>query len=58
MEITCRLIRDHKVAVIPGHTFGMTGGCYLRVAFGALEKNLATEGISRLTNGLRSIMEP
>lgn len=57
MDVVCRLIQEHKIAVIPGHTFGMIDGCYLRVAFGALEKDLATEGIRRLTNGLRSIME-
>ncbi len=50
-----RLIREHKVAVIPGTTFGMTEGCYIRVAFGALEKETVTEGIGRLADGLRTI---
>lgn len=50
-----RLIREHRVAVIPGTTFGMTDGCYLRVAFGALDKDTVTEGIGRLAEGLRTI---
>ena len=50
-----RLIREHRVAVIPGSAFGMTDGCYLRVAYGALEKNTVAEGIGRLVGGLRDI---
>ena len=56
MTLAGRLIKEHQVAVIPGHTFGLTGGCYLRVAYGALDKNNAAEGIQRLTNGLRAII--
>jgi aspartate/methionine/tyrosine aminotransferase len=51
-----RLIREHKVAVIPGDAFGMTDGCYLRVAYGALQKATVAEGIGRLVNGLRMIL--
>jgi aspartate/methionine/tyrosine aminotransferase len=51
-----RLIREHKVAVIPGTAFGMTDGCYFRVAFGALQKATVTEGIGRLVTGLRTIL--
>jgi len=50
-----RLIREHKVAVIPGTTFGMTDGCYLRVAFGALDRDTVAEGIGRLVDGLGTI---
>ena len=28
-----RLIRDHKVAVIPGATFGLDKGCFLSILF-------------------------
>ncbi|MEE9552072.1 MAG: pyridoxal phosphate-dependent aminotransferase [Gammaproteobacteria bacterium] len=56
MEIVIRLIKEYKVAVIPGHTFGMKDGCYLRVAYGALEKDTAADGIRRLVNGLTSII--
>lgn len=51
-----RLIREHKVAVIPGTAFGMTEGCYFRVAYGALQKATVTEGIGRLVRGLRAIL--
>jgi aspartate/methionine/tyrosine aminotransferase len=51
-----RLIREHKVAVIPGPAFGMTDGCYFRVAYGALQKATVAEGIGRLVTGLRAIL--
>jgi aspartate/methionine/tyrosine aminotransferase len=51
-----RLIREHKVAVIPGTAFGMTDGCYFRVAYGALQRATVAEGIGRLARGLRSIL--
>jgi aspartate/methionine/tyrosine aminotransferase len=50
-----RLIRDHKVAVTPGTAFGMTDGCYFRVAYGALQKDTVAEGIGRLVEGLRAL---
>ncbi|BAY85282.1 aspartate aminotransferase [Calothrix parasitica NIES-267] len=52
-ELVKRLINEHKIAVLPGTTFGMNQGCYLRVAYGALQKETAKEGIERLVNGLR-----
>jgi len=51
-----RLIREHRVAVIPGDAFGMTDGCYFRVAYGALQKATVAEGIGRLVAGLRAIL--
>lgn len=56
MTIAERLIREHKVAVIPGPAFGMTEGCYFRVAYGALQKATVAEGIGRLVTGLREIL--
>lgn len=56
LELVERLIREHKVAVIPGNTFGMDNGCYLRVAYGALQKETAEEGIERLVSGLQTIL--
>jgi aspartate/methionine/tyrosine aminotransferase len=50
-----RLVREHKVAVIPGTAFGMSG-CYFRVAYGALQKVTVAEGIGRLVNGLRAVL--
>jgi aspartate/methionine/tyrosine aminotransferase len=52
-----RLVREHKVAVIPGSAFGMEDGCYLRVAYGALQKDTVAEGIGRLADGLRAIFD-
>ncbi len=34
--------------MIPGPAFGMTDGCYFRVAYGALQKETVAEGIGRL----------
>jgi aspartate/methionine/tyrosine aminotransferase len=51
-----RLIREHRIAVIPGTAFGMTGGCHFRVAYGALQKETVAEGIGRLVRGLREIL--
>ncbi len=51
-----RLVREHKVAVVPGTAFGMSDGCYFRVAFGALQKATVAEGIGRLVAGLRATL--
>lgn len=56
LELVKRLIQEHQVAVIPGTTFGMKDGCYLRVAYGALKKETAKEGIERLVQGLQTII--
>ncbi len=55
-ELVKRLIQEHQIAVIPGTTFGMHNGCYLRVAYGALQKQTAKEGIERLVRGLKKIV--
>jgi aspartate/methionine/tyrosine aminotransferase len=51
-----RLIRDFGVAVIPGSAFGTSEGCYLRIAYGALQKDTVGEGIGRLVKGLRALV--
>jgi len=56
MIVAERLIREFKVAVIPGPAFGMIDGCYFRVAYGALQKETVAEGIGRLVTGLRDIL--
>ena len=56
MTIVERLVRDHRVAVLPGTTFGMTDGCYFRIAYGALQKATVAEGMGRLVRGLRDIV--
>jgi aspartate/methionine/tyrosine aminotransferase len=55
MTLTERLIKEHGVAVIPGTAFGMKQGCYLRVAYAALETQTVREGCDRLVAGLRAI---
>jgi len=56
-ELVKRLIQEHQIAVIPGTTFGMEDGCYLRVAYGALQQETAKEGIERLVKGLQNIVK-
>ena len=57
LEVATRLIREHGVAVIPGNAFGLTHGCYLRVAYGALPKAATMEGLDRLDRGLRTLLQ-
>lgn len=56
MTLAERLIREHRVAAIPGDAFGLEDGCYLRIAYGALEPDTAAAGIGRLVTGLRRIV--
>jgi aspartate/methionine/tyrosine aminotransferase len=56
MDLVETLIRDHRVAVMPGSTFGVGEGCSLRVAYGALDEKSVVEGIGRLVNGLRATL--
>lgn len=56
MTVVERLIREHRVAAIPGSVFGMSDGCYLRVSYGALQKETVVEGLSRLVAGLQAIL--
>jgi aspartate/methionine/tyrosine aminotransferase len=57
MVLTERLVRDHKVAVMPGSAFG-AAGCAIRVSYGALDADTVAEGLSRLVTGLRTIVGP
>jgi aspartate/methionine/tyrosine aminotransferase len=57
MTLAERLVREYQVAVIPGETFGMSDGCYLRVAYGALDKETAIEGIGRLVQGISRLAQ-
>jgi len=56
LDLAERLIREYGVAVIPGDTFGMTEGCYLRISYGPLDKRTAALGLDRLVKGLRGIV--
>ena len=56
MTLAERLIREHRVATVPGTTFGLTDGCYLRVSYGALEADTVDEGVGRLVGGLKVLV--
>ncbi len=56
MTLVERLIREYRIAVIPGSAFGAETGCYLRIAYGALRKETVTTGIGRLVQGLRALV--
>ena len=55
MTLAERLIREHRVAVIPGDAFGVTDVCSMRVSFGALDEATVDAGLGRLTSGLKGI---
>jgi aspartate/methionine/tyrosine aminotransferase len=55
MKLTEQLVRDHRVAVIPGTAFGFQQGCFVRLAYGALDRQTATEAVGRFLNGLKTI---
>ena len=50
-----RLIREHRIAVIPGTAFGMDDGCYLRIGYGAVDAASMVEGMKRLVTGLTAL---
>jgi aspartate/methionine/tyrosine aminotransferase len=56
MAILERLVKEHRVAVIPGTAFGLTNECCFRVAYGALQRETVAEGVGRLVEGLRAIL--
>jgi aspartate/methionine/tyrosine aminotransferase len=55
MTLGERLIREHRVATVPGTTFGLHDGCYLRVSYGALAPETVEEGMGRLVAGLKAL---
>lgn len=56
LALVDRLIRRYRVAVIPGSAFGITQGCYLRIAYGALDPKSVEEGMNRLVNGIQELI--
>ena len=51
------IYRDQrKLATVPGTTFGLTEGCYLRVSYGALAPETVEEGMGRLADGLKALI--
>jgi aspartate/methionine/tyrosine aminotransferase len=57
MRLVERLVREHRVATMPGSTFGVIDRCALRVSYGSLDSATASEGIERLVQGLRAILK-
>ena len=57
-ELATRLLREHRVAVLPGSCFGLRQGCYLRIAYGALTTATAVRATRRLLRGLRALLLP
>ncbi len=55
MTLVERLVREHGVAVMPGTDFG-AAGCSLRLSYGALSQQAASEGVGRLVRGLKAIL--
>ncbi len=56
MTLAERLIREHKVATVPGSAFGLGDGTYLRVSYGALAAETVEEGMERLVGGIKEIV--
>ncbi|HWQ08893.1 MAG TPA: aminotransferase class I/II-fold pyridoxal phosphate-dependent enzyme, partial [Holophaga sp.] len=57
MILAERLIREHRVAAIPGTAFGVEDACTLRISYGALTEDTAREGTRALARGLRSLLK-
>ena len=53
MTLAERLIREHRVGVVPGSAFGEDRECTIRVSYGALDPASLRTGLDRLVNGLR-----
>ena len=55
MTLVERLIRQHRVATIPGSAFADPAPCSIRISYGALEPDVMDEGLDRLVRGLRAL---
>jgi len=55
MALAERLIREHRVAAIPGSAFADAAPCSIRISYGALDAQTVAEGIGRLVAGLRAL---
>ena len=55
MTVSERLIREHRVATIPGSAFADPTPCSVRISYGALDSDSVIEGLRRLVGGLRAI---
>lgn len=55
MALLRELITQYRVAAVPGTAFGITDGCYFRIAYGSLQMDTVLEGIGRLIRGLKTL---
>jgi aspartate/methionine/tyrosine aminotransferase len=55
MTLVERLIREHKVATIPGSAFADAAPCSIRISYGALDPQVVAEGVGRLVRGLQAL---
>jgi aspartate/methionine/tyrosine aminotransferase len=55
MTLAERLIREHRVAAIPGSAFADTSPSSIRISYGALDADSIAEGVGRLVAGLRAL---
>jgi aspartate/methionine/tyrosine aminotransferase len=55
MTLVERLIREHKVAAIPGSAFADPAACSIRISYGALDPDVVEQGVQRLVQGLRAL---
>ena len=57
IDLVRHLIENHKIATMPGSTFGLDNACFLRISYGALSQESVMKGIGRLVEGLRKLKE-
>jgi aspartate/methionine/tyrosine aminotransferase len=57
VTLSARLVREHRVAAMPGSAFGLARPCALRVSYGALDHASVHEAVERLVHGLRVLAE-
>jgi aspartate/methionine/tyrosine aminotransferase len=55
MKLAERLIKEHRVATIPGSAFADPAPCSIRISYGALDPESIIEGVRRLVGGLRAL---
>jgi aspartate/methionine/tyrosine aminotransferase len=55
MTLVERLIKEHKVATIPGSAFADPAPCSIRISYGALDAEAVSAGLERLVGGLRAL---
>lgn len=55
-RIAYQLIRDYKVAVVPGETFGESAETTFRISYGNVRPEIARKGMERFSKGIREIV--